>query len=1159
MADAMVLQVLVSPLLGTVFDNISSLIKSQFALVWGVKGELKKLFSVVSTIRDVIEDAEIKQITDKPIRNWLLKLKIAVYDADDILDDFTSQVLKISRSETTGPNNSSTNNQVLSHSASFTFKLFLSCRKLVEKIKKLREVFHEIAEERSKFHLNLNLHMGDGESKARQTRQTSSSPVELQVYGRDTDKEHLVNFLIGEASSQGLQGNGGLSTCAILGMGGLGKTTLAQMVHNDERISSHFEVRCWVYASENFEQEILLKAIFESIGGNVNDVNYLDTLQHRLQQKLSGKRFLVVLDDVWNEDQAKWDKFVSSLRCGGRGSSILVTTRLETVARITAVEHVWRLGNLSDEDCWSLFKHRAFLGNEHVPSNLEAIGKEIVKKCLGVPLAAKFLGGLLCFKRDEHEWVLLRDSEIWDLPQNTEDAILPALRLSYNHLSPLLKQCFAYFSIFAKSCIMAKDEVIQLWIANGFIQSKGGSMELEDVGHGIFNDLIWRSFFQEFDKEADGNIVSFKMHDLACSIMEDECAVVKVTVRIRASNSKPISNDADIVGRRSNNVRHLSFIFGHSSSSSSFSTSLESSIPDNPRQIRTLLLLHRQFVTQHSHIYFIFSTLKWLRVLDLSLSDIDSVPNSIANLKQLRYLNLSCTNITSLPNESFCSLSNLRTVKLNECAKLQKLPQDMVNMRSLRHIHMRRSAISGMPRWMRKLHSLQTLSIFIVGLESGRGIEELQGLGHLRGKLVIKGMEVVKTPTDARNANLMRKKNLSSLSFIWSQSPHIRAISTCSTKDKEVLEAIGDGEQCYTNLKRLRIKDYGGTEFPSWMKVSCLPNLVKITLISCSRCQHLPSLGKLPFLRILRIRRMPSVKCFGFEFYSDGRHGQDSFFRSLEEFEISELSNIIEWSPPPSSSSSSSLSSSSTSPPPLQLPFPCLKRLDIICCGKLRRCPPLPLCLQHLQVRKCHDTLFTGSLSLPPHISTLSFCFNLSTLPREPMENLISLVSLEIKDCDELIHLSDGMRYLASLERLVITNCPKLKLLSDDFHHLTALRALHLMNLPKMTTLPIPDSHHLRQTLQSLEIHDCLGLTTLPAWMFKFTSLQNLKFSNCENLKLSPEAALQLKNANKTRPLGSYPTYFPTNAFRASDRIRRAFLARRQGMEDQGSITDEYI
>ncbi|XP_060673817.1 putative disease resistance protein RGA3 [Ziziphus jujuba] len=184
------------------------------------------------------------------------------------------------------------------------------------------------------------------------------------------------------------------------------------------------------------------------------------------------------------------------------------------------------LFGLPEDDYWSVFKHRAFGNKSEERPSLVKIGKEIFRKCKGNPLAAKTLGSLLRSKSEEKKWVSVKESELWNLPQG-ESSILPALKLSYLHLSIKLRRCFAFCAMFPKDYRIVKETLIHLWIANDLISSKG-NMEVEEIGNKICKELYSRSFFQDAIDEGLG---CFKMHDLvhdlAQSIMEDECHVIE--------------------------------------------------------------------------------------------------------------------------------------------------------------------------------------------------------------------------------------------------------------------------------------------------------------------------------------------------------------------------------------------------------------------------------------------------------------------------------------------------------------------------------------------------------------------------------------------------------------------------------------------------------
>ncbi|KAJ1437583.1 P-loop containing nucleoside triphosphate hydrolase [Sesbania bispinosa] len=312
------------------------------------------------------------------------------------------------------------------------------------KLKMISRRFDEIAESKNNFFLREHVGErsgGDRDRGVAEWRETSSTIDQPQIYGRDDDKEKIVEFLLNQTCASDF-----LSIYPIVGLGGVGKTTLAQMVYNDDGVSSTFKPKVWVCVSEDFSVKRILCSIIRSISDDKCDAWDLDKIERKVQELLQSIRYLLVLDDVWKMNQEmksgltqdKWNKLKSVLSCGSKGASVLVSTRDKDVAAII---------------------------------ELVAIGKEIVKKCGGLPLAARALGGLLCSKSEEKEWL--------EVKENTE---------------------------------IMKENLIHLWMANGFISSRR-TLEIEDVGNMIWKELYQKSFFQDIKINHEGDI-SFKMHDL---------------------------------------------------------------------------------------------------------------------------------------------------------------------------------------------------------------------------------------------------------------------------------------------------------------------------------------------------------------------------------------------------------------------------------------------------------------------------------------------------------------------------------------------------------------------------------------------------------------------------------------------------------------------
>jgi hypothetical protein len=216
---------------------------------------------------------------------------------------------------------------------------------------------------------------------------------------------------------------------------------------------------------------------------HLENINNLDIVQlvSRLRLKVFGQKFLVVLDDVWNDNRAKWLELKDLINIGAPGSNIIVTTRSNSIALMMGDVPLYVLKGLSPKDCLSLFVKWAFKeGEENKYPNLVEIGKEIVKKCQGVPLAVRTLGSSLFSNFDISKWEYVRDSEMWNLDQKKDD-ILPALKLSYDQMPTYLRQCFAYFSLYPKDYIFTSYEICSHWEALGLVNCLNESETLESI------------------------------------------------------------------------------------------------------------------------------------------------------------------------------------------------------------------------------------------------------------------------------------------------------------------------------------------------------------------------------------------------------------------------------------------------------------------------------------------------------------------------------------------------------------------------------------------------------------------------------------------------------------------------------------------------------
>ena len=641
------------------------------------------------------------------------------------------------------------------------------------------------------------------------------------------------------------------------------------------------------------------------------------------------------------------DSFLDSKVNQNVGNNIVEATYCDSVPETMKTLPQYEL---TEYDCWSIFKKRASANERLLTLDLEKIGKEFVKKCKRVPWAARFLGGIMYFIHDKGEWLSIQNNKNWDLLNDDNNGVFHILKLGYDHLrTPSLKRCFAFFAIFPKDYDMKKDEVIQHWMAEGFLgPSKEANMTMEDIGNMYFNILLATSFFQNATKDAYGEIISCKMHDLVHDFA------------ISISKSEILILEGDSV----DNVSKVQPLFVRLDGETTLGTSFSG---DGFIKMRTLISENLDFDDM-------LSNFKCLRVLKLFGHSVIGLPNSIEQLIHLRLLHISHSKIEELP-KSITKLYNLQTLRIEECPKLMKLPEDLSNLINLRHINiiclMGLSYVYRLHKNMRQLTCLQTLPFFGVGRDEGYRIKELGPLKNLRGEIGIYNLGYVEDEEEAKSAKL-KEKEIFKLGLYWEYSIVVDRYD----KDEKVLEGL----QPHPNLKSLRIEFYGGKKFPSWVGLSLYHNLIQIYLNRCTECEEVPTLGHLPSLRVLEIFGMWKVRSIGSEFYSysEGSYrNTTAFFPALRILKLLFMSSLEEWKD----------AEELTSVGEVLLVFPCLEELIIRGCNKLRDLPDsLDTCasLQKLVVQDCPNL---RSLPGVPSIRTLPSGVQCYTSPVEYMEN----------------------------------------------------------------------------------------------------------------------------------------------------------------------------
>ncbi|XP_054780832.1 putative disease resistance protein RGA1 [Prosopis cineraria] len=1030
----------------SLINTLASLAFTEIASIYGVEDDIERLKETVEAIKAVLVDADQKQQNDELIKLWIRKLKQVLYEADDLLDELHTQHLLHMR------DGKGKVRDFFSSSNPIAFRL-----KIAQNIPKIRKQFNDIAEDVARLNLDRGVVvMGHGESNL---RETSSFVYHEDIIGREENRKDIIELLLNSNN-----GNQNAFLVAIVGIGGLGKTTLAQLVFNDARVKNFFTKQMWVCVSEVFDVKELVKKILKSLVGRIKDDHSLESLQYKLQQKLSGQNFLLVLDDIWNEDGEKWQHLRQYLMCGVEGSRILLTTRHQSVANNMGVRMPYVLRGLTNDQSWTLLKRLAFDNNKVITQNLKSIGKKIAKKCAGVPLGIRVIGRLLQSKSNERDWEAILKGDFWKKLSENNDSIMPILKLSYDSLTIELKQCLAYCSLYPKDWTYEKDSLIELWMAQGFLGCQEEQQCLEDVGEEYIHILLMKSFFQDVEMNEYGEIQYFKMHDL----MHDLSQLV--------AGSDYCSNFEDRKNVTSSPM-HVSFEQHNSNCSLDMM---------GASRLRTILKTNK--VSGMSDPSNLLKSRR-LRGLDLSLYKMRDMPESIGKMNHLRYLDLSyCLSLISLP-KSISNLVNLQTLKLRGCSNMKfsiDIVTKLINLRRL-DIENCEAFEDGMPIGLCKMTTLQSLSNFVVGNDDKKRkkakLNELQEL-NLRGTLVIKNLGLVKeVKEESKDVNLKAKKNLMSLTLDWG---HIIEVENGDTL--QLLRNL----RPHPNLKELNVHDYSGERLSNWLL--SLRNLVELTISGCRSCEYLPVLEGLISLKTLCISSMDALKYICYERCSSSMaKDTTSFYPSLEDLSVSFCKRLRGWKRETDVKNSGRDNEKHHSLPP----FSCLSSLKISHCPNLTCMPTFPNLARQLEFSNSNTEPLLGTLKMS------------RTGPSTPKEldasySLSMLKYLCIEEIDMNAFPDEWMQNFTSLQHLSIKRLSSPEKLFHQMQHLSAtLEQLSISNIDKLHSLRAKDLRCLH-SLKRIEFEWILKLKALPEWICDLQSLRSIFISDCESLKSLP-------------------------------------------------------
>uniref|UniRef100_A0ACD5WKK2 Uncharacterized protein n=1 Tax=Avena sativa TaxID=4498 RepID=A0ACD5WKK2_AVESA len=710
---------------------IADMAEEELSMLLGVEDEIQKLNNNVVHLQDYLTDAERRRITDKNVKAWVGKLKDVMYEATDILELCQLEVMERPEKsdEVGGASSSRRPTSFVGHlkkKLQGCFQPLVFClrnpvftHEIGSRIKKLNEDLDNIRKDAKRLNF-INLGSYEERSKLTDLAHIKSKKMTAgfnasEVVGENIEKdaERLVQKLIAQDGRH-------LKVVAIVGQGGMGKSLLAKKIFASEVIKDEFKTKIWLSVTQYFDKVELLRSAITHAGGKHHEEKDESILERTLIEALSANKFLLVLDDVWSD--GPWKDIlhvpVANASCTQPGSRVLVTSRLEDVIQRMGASSgdILRVRKLNDDDAWSLLKKQVpeleVIG-ESAFDHLKDIGMQIIRKCDGLPLAIKVMGGLLSTRRPSKlGWENIMKKIIAWKENGLHEELNSSVHLSYDDLSPELKQCFLYYSLFTKGSAPSANTIISMWISEGFIQgdqrSESDQHDLEEIGTEYHQELVNRNLLE---LDSYDNLYNYSMHGVVCSFAQ---FVAREEALVVQKDQTDIRN----LLLSTQKIRRLSITLEDSI--------LEWRILENLQSLRTLML---KCSIKPSGLLASFAG---LRVLSIESANSDRILDSLCQLRHLRFLRLKGLDISRLP-EDIHKMKLLEHIALLHCMSLNKLPDSITKLERLRYLALDGSNVDDVPMGFSSLKKLTAISWFPAKMHGDWcSLEELGPLCDLR-------------------------------------------------------------------------------------------------------------------------------------------------------------------------------------------------------------------------------------------------------------------------------------------------------------------------------------------------------------------------------------------------------------------------------------------
>ncbi|KAF7092910.1 hypothetical protein CFC21_095361 [Triticum aestivum] len=883
-------------MLGGAITMAASAAATEMSLLIGVRKDIWFIKDELKTMQAFLVADEKTKKKNMLLKVWAEQVRDLAYGIEDCLDEFMVHVGSQSRSRRL---------------------LKLNDRhRIASQIRDLKARVEEVSNRNARYNLinaDASSNIDEVNASMEDVRSHSAGNIdEAELVGFVNPKEELIK-MVDVNSRDGLS-----KVICVVGMGGLGKTTLARKAYDSkEDIVNKFACCAWVTVSQSFSKIEMLKEMISQLLGTESLRKCLKELEQKamqvehlanyLREKLEDKKYLIVLDDVWTIDAWNWIKYIAFPIRNNKGSRIIVTTRdVGLAAQCTSESLIYHLKHLQIEDATNLLLRKSGKTREDMKNDkkMMAVVNKIVKKCGGLPLAILTIGGMLGNKKAT-EWESIYTQIPSELESNPSlEAMRRIVTLSYNSLPSHLKSCFLYLSIFPEDFEIKRRRLVDRWITEGFVRARGG-VNIKDVGISYFTELINRSMIQPSKVSIEGHIKSCRVHDIMrdvmVSISREENFLYLAgdnATTIAEGNFRHVAyhgSKCPKLGVDCSHVRSLT-MFGERSMEPSSSICS----PDM-RMLRALDLENAQFEVTQKDISNIglFRHLKYLNFsYPQGYSHIYKLPRSIGKLQGLHTLNITDSYITELPTEisKLKSLHSLRCTRkrsykwfvlgepkecfLNTlCLPMPFTPlfNSSEHAEAVAELHMAWSSNGSesegvsVPKGIGKLKELQILEVVDISRTSCKAIKELGELVQLR-KLSVVTEGATKQKCQLLSDAIEKLTCLRSLKVVGSLKwMHVVSSPPPLLRSLKLYGHLGAVPGWFGNLMHLVKLSLGGSVIKEEGKImeilGPLPNLMELGLRSGSYTGEtlVFRTGAFPNLKILDICDVQQLRELIFE------------------------------------------------------------------------------------------------------------------------------------------------------------------------------------------------------------------------------------------------------------------------------------------------------